>query len=328
MQLIAARIICYICVIIGFCNLQVQGQSKKVSPKLDFDDVDENTNNSSVPIVPGVGQGRTNNGERHGGGNTGRGSDGSGGTDGSSSTDSTSGGAGGSKVGPKIHGVRVTVDTGDTQKSKESKESVEITDVGKHKKRVGIHTDITFEISTDGEDDTNATSSAQKTDKEDASVPIFKGHNDSRHKSRKPYDPKQHWSPGFSSERHDSTGRSGPSYGNHYPQYPYNVPVYTSGASDTRGGGGNIYRRGDGWNNYIPVQNLWTTERSYIEPFRPNSVTGYQRTPSWKPCYCVQSVVDNRRRRESKHGTIDAVVRPTSSIIKVIDNKLDRPFSK
>lgn len=42
----------------------------------------------------------------------------------------------------------------------ESKESVEITDLGKHKKRVGIHTDITFEITAEGEG--NETSSAQQ----------------------------------------------------------------------------------------------------------------------------------------------------------------------
>lgn len=42
----------------------------------------------------------------------------------------------------------------------ESKESVEITDLGKHKKRVGIHTDITFEITSEA--DGNETSSAQQ----------------------------------------------------------------------------------------------------------------------------------------------------------------------
>lgn len=42
----------------------------------------------------------------------------------------------------------------------ESKESVEITDLGKHKKRVGVHTDITFEITAEGEG--NETSSAQQ----------------------------------------------------------------------------------------------------------------------------------------------------------------------
>lgn len=37
---------------------------------------------------------------------------------------------------------------------------MEITDLGKHKKRVGIHTDITFEITSDS--DGNETSSAQQ----------------------------------------------------------------------------------------------------------------------------------------------------------------------
>lgn len=41
---------------------------------------------------------------------------------------------------------------------------MEITDIGKNKKRVGIHTDITFEITANGED-VNATSSQQREDK-------------------------------------------------------------------------------------------------------------------------------------------------------------------
>ena len=53
----------------------------------------------------------------------------------------------------------------------ESKESVEITDLGKNKKRVGIHTDITFEITAEGGDDhTNKTSREQDVDKGDLKV--------------------------------------------------------------------------------------------------------------------------------------------------------------
>lgn len=49
----------------------------------------------------------------------------------------------------------------------ESKESVEITEGGggKHTKRVGIHTDITFEITADGNDgDGNGTNTAQRSE--------------------------------------------------------------------------------------------------------------------------------------------------------------------
>lgn len=45
--------------------------------------------------------------------------------------------------------------------------------MGKHKKRVGIHTDITFEISTDGDSDGNATSAAQDGDKGDYKDNLF-----------------------------------------------------------------------------------------------------------------------------------------------------------
>lgn len=74
-----------------------------MSPKLDFDDT-ENKDNSSVPIVPGVvgGQGGREDGIA---------------TSGAGSSTSGTGGSS-SKTGPKIHGVRVTVDTGDNHKSK------------------------------------------------------------------------------------------------------------------------------------------------------------------------------------------------------------------
>lgn len=46
----------------------------------------------------------------------------------------------------------------------ESKESVEITDLGKSKKRVGIHTDITFEITAGGDAHDNKTSREHDVD--------------------------------------------------------------------------------------------------------------------------------------------------------------------
>ncbi|XP_037910091.1 uncharacterized protein LOC119650933 isoform X2 [Hermetia illucens] len=98
-----------------------------------------------------------------------------------------------SKISPKIEGVRVTVDTSDGKKTKEaeSKESVEIVD-NKSTKRVGIHTDITFEI-TDDKNDFNATSSEQGEKDNDASVPIFKGRTSTRRpQSRLPYNPRIH----------------------------------------------------------------------------------------------------------------------------------------
>ncbi|XP_028900387.1 uncharacterized protein LOC105218763 [Zeugodacus cucurbitae] len=306
---------------IVFLPQNVKAQANKVSPKLDFDEA-ENKNSSDVPIVPGTGQGGRVDGNQNRSGKE----DGANGRDSDATTNTNSGGGG--KSGPKIHGVRVTVDTGDTRKSKENTESVEITDVGKHKKRVGIHTDITFEISTDGDSDGNATSAAQDGAKEDASVPIFKGRSRPTQKSRKPYDPKNQWNPNFSSERRSYEGgshASGPAY--YHPQYyPNNVPVYVA-TGDGRGSSvGTVYRsRGDGWNSYVPSSSIWTTERSYSEQYRPNTVAGH-RTPSWKPCYCMTSAVDNRRRRENTH-VMKEVLQPTSPALKVIDAKLEKPFS-
>ncbi|XP_054742188.1 uncharacterized protein LOC129247201 [Anastrepha obliqua] len=320
--------ICFLSLLIAFVLLpqNVKAQANKVSPKLDFDDA-ENKNTSDVPIVPGTGQGSRGDGTQNRSGSesgtNGRGSD---------ATTTTSSSTGSSKSGPKIHGVRVTVDTSDTQKSKENTESVEITDVGKHKKRVGIHTDITFEISTDGDSDANATSSAQDGDKEDASVPIFKGRSGPTQKTRKPNDPKNQWNPNFSSERrsYESRGQgAGPNY--YYPQYyPNNVPVYVATGNGRGGNVGTVYRRGDGWNSYVPSSNVpssnvWTTERTYNEQYRPNTVAGH-RTPSWKPCYCMTSIVDNRQRRDHHIGA-GLMHQPTSPVIKVVDGKLEKPFS-
>ncbi|KAH8241081.1 hypothetical protein KR026_011934 [Drosophila bipectinata] len=284
-------------------------QANKVSSKLDFDESDASNNQTGLPNQ----QGQVGGGVGNGGGydqNTGRNLGGTG----------SSGGGGGSASGsggnrPKIHGVRVTVDTGDgQQQTKESKESVEITDLGKHKKRVGIHTDITFEITSEA--DGNETSSAQQHgDKEDASVPIYKGRggSDSKHKSRKPYDPKSQWNPNFSGEQRGYQGshRSG----GYYPQY-YPENVYTGGSSDT----GGIYRNGETWTHYVPV---WTTERS------PQEQSQIYRRPSWKPCYCMSSV-DFRRRRESKNHRevgIQSKGVVTGGVVQVVDGKLERPFS-
>ncbi|XP_067621950.1 uncharacterized protein [Eurosta solidaginis] len=300
----------------------VKAQANKVSPKLDFDEA-ENKNSSEVPIIPGTGQGGRGDGNQNRNGPedgvSGRGTD--------TGTTKNSGSAGGGKSGPKIHGVRVTVDTGDTQKSKENTESVEIADGGKHRKRVGIHTDITFEISTDGGSDANVTSSAQDDDKEDASVPIYKGRSGPTQETRKSQDPKSHWNPNFSSERRSYEGRgqsTGPAY--YYPQYyPNNVPVYVPTGN---GGSSTGYRPGDGWNSYTPSQNIWTTERTHNEQYRPNTVTGL-RTPSWKPCYCMTAIVDNRRRRAHHHIVIaKPPIQPTSSVIKVVDGKLEKLFSQ
>ncbi|EDX05497.1 serine, glycine and glutamine-rich protein [Drosophila simulans] len=294
----------------------VQGQASKVSSKLDFDESDgsNNQNQTGSPGQPGQ-AGGTGNGNYDPG--TGRSLSGGGG--------SAGGGSGGTSSGgnrPKIHGVRVTVDTGDgQQQTKESKESVEITDLGKHKKRVGIHTDITFEITSDS--DGNETSSAQQQgDKEDASVPIFKGRggSDSKHKTRKPYDPKSQWNPNFSGEQHGYQGANrggyqGSNRGDYYPQY-YPGNVYTGGSSDA----GSIYRNGETWTHYVPV---WTTERV------PQEQGQIYRRPSWKPCYCMSST-EFRRRRDSKarreqtdqhKGVIN------SGVVQVVDGKLERPFS-
>uniref|UniRef100_A0A1A9WHH8 Uncharacterized protein n=1 Tax=Glossina brevipalpis TaxID=37001 RepID=A0A1A9WHH8_9MUSC len=286
-----------------------QSQQNKVSPKLDFEDEDNETSNSTVPVIPGDGK------KGKGDGNYNVKDD----ADEKETTTSKNSG----KSGPKIHGVRVTVDTGD--QTKESKESVEITDLSKHKKRVGIHTDITFEI-TAGDDD-NKTSSEQDIDKEDASVPIFKGRDGSRHKPRKPYDPKSHWNPNFSTEHrvYEVAGQGAGGYSDYFPEYyPHNVPVY-AGSSDARSGGESVYRQSDGWTSYIP--RYWTTERIY----RSNDVSNY-RNYNWKPCYCATSGNEYRRRRHShrhnNHRQTDFVVNPTSSIIEILDGKLERPFSK
>lgn len=72
------------------------GQQKEVSPKLDFDETEDK--NNTVPIVPGVKQGRNDDRDNE--------------------REKESDGEKKGKSGPKIHGVRVTVDTGDTHKSK------------------------------------------------------------------------------------------------------------------------------------------------------------------------------------------------------------------
>ncbi|XP_016971064.1 keratin, type I cytoskeletal 9 [Drosophila rhopaloa] len=297
----------------------VQGQASKVSSKLDFDESDGSNNQTGLPGQPGQVGGTGMNGSYDPG--TGRSLSGGGG-----SGNSGGGGSGTTSGGnrPKIHGVRVTVDTGDgQQQTKESKESVEITDLGKHKKRVGIHTDITFEITSDP--DGNETSSAQQQgDKEDASVPIYKGRggSDSKHKTRKPYDPKSQWNPNFSGEQRGYQGGnrggyqgSGSNRGDYYPQY-YPENVYTSGGSDA----GSIYRNGETWTHYVPV---WTTERV------PQEQGQIYRRPSWKPCYCMSSA-DFRRRRDSKARREPAdhhkdVI--NSGVVQVVDGKLERPFS-
>ncbi|TMW47309.1 hypothetical protein DOY81_007609, partial [Sarcophaga bullata] len=301
-------------IIIAVMCHNVQGQQSEVSPKLDFDE-DEDKNNT-VPVVPGVKQGR----------NDGR----------DSEKDKETTESKGNKSGPKIHGVRVTVDTGDTHKSKESKESVEITDLGKNKKRVGIHTDITFEITAEGGDDhTNKTSREQDVDKEDASVPIYKGRDGATHKNRKPYDPKSHWNPNFSSERrYDHSGRANYPSGFYPEYYPNNVPVYI-GSADARGAGSPIYRQSDGWTSYIPRSSYWTTERSsYVDAYnKPNDVTAYRPT-GWKPCYCLTNGNDYRKRRDNTphyHHQLENgmnIIKPTSSLIEIIDGKLEKPFSR
>ncbi|KAH8376606.1 hypothetical protein KR093_000254, partial [Drosophila rubida] len=317
------------------------GQANKVSSKLDFDEADNNNNNNQtgVPVIIGQGQGQGQQGNGGSGsgsggydqgtGRAGSSGTGSGGGSGSGSGNSASGSSGNR---PKIHGVRVTVDTGDGQQQTkaESKESVEITDLGKHKKRVGIHTDITFEITAEA--DANETSSAQQRsdgEKEDASVPIFKGRasssssrGDSKHRSRDPYDPKSQWNPNYSSEHRglDVANRAGSrsNSGGYYPQY-YPQHVYTSDGADA----GGIYRNGETWTHYVPV---WTTERS------PHEQSQLQRRPTWKPCYCMSSYgTDYRRRRASK--TSKGIKAPASrggvvkSEVLKVNNKLEQPFS-
>ncbi|XP_017835205.2 LOW QUALITY PROTEIN: hyphally regulated cell wall protein 1 [Drosophila busckii] len=299
-----------------FCCLllthHVQGQANKVSSKLDFDEAQSNNNkqqqyeSNGCANWPGTGTGAGTNV----------------GYDQSSGRSSGSGSSSGNR--PKIHGVRVTVDTGDgQQQTKESKESVEITDLGKHKKRVGIHTDITFEITAEGGDANETSSSAQQQgEKEDASVPIYKGRgggsgsssNDAKHKSHQHYDPKAQWNPNYSGEhRAYDAGRHRGSGSGYYPQY-YPEQVYT-----TNGGGGDdvgsIYRNSETWTHYVPV---WTTERS------PHEQAQLTRRPSWKPCYCMSSYgADYRRRRDSKHQRRGVV----KGGVVHIDGKLEQPFS-
>ncbi|KAM8714919.1 hypothetical protein ACLKA7_002033 [Drosophila subpalustris] len=295
-----------------------QGQANKVSSKLDFDDMEsgKNNNQTGVPVIVGQGQGQGQQGNSGSGYDQGTGRAGSGGGGGGGGTGGATGNSGNR---PKIHGVRVTVDTGDgQQQTKESKESVEITDLGKHKKRVGIHTDITFEITAEGE--ANETSSAQQQgEKEDASVPIYKGRSgsDSKHKSRQPYDPKSQWNSNYPSEHAGNRPGSRSGSADHYPQY-YPEHVYTSGNSDV----GSIYRNGETWTHYVPV---WTTERS------PHEQSQLQRNPSWRPCYCMASYdADYRRRRDSKGSktiwgsTRRGIVK--TDVLKV-DGKLEQPFS-
>ncbi|XP_013104929.2 uncharacterized protein LOC106085288 [Stomoxys calcitrans] len=304
-------------VVISLICHYVKAQQNQVSPKLDFND-DDNKDNSTISANK-QGRSEDRNSERNK----------------EDDTDKNSG-----KSGPKIHGVRVTVDTGDGQTSKESKESVEITDLGKNKKRVGIHTDITFEITAGGDAHDNKTSREHDVDeKEDASVPIFKGRGGSgSHKNRKPLDPKSQWNPNFSAERrsYDHSGRG------HYPDYqeyyPSNIPVYMGSGGSGHGGGGSVYRTPDGWNSYIPRSNYWTTERAYSNAYKPNDVSGYRVSPSWKPCYCITNDNEYRRRRDNRqhqqhhhdqHDQNEGVVKPTSSLIEIIDGKLEkRLFSK
>lgn len=96
-----------------FC-FRCTAQANKVSPKLDFDE-EQNKNRSDVPIVPGTGQGGRVDGNQNRSGKE----EGASARDSDATTNNNSGGgSGNAKSGPKIHGVRVTVDTGDTRKSK------------------------------------------------------------------------------------------------------------------------------------------------------------------------------------------------------------------
>ncbi|XP_034667903.1 protein argonaute 18 [Drosophila subobscura] len=297
----------------------VQGQANKVSSKLDFDESDgvsSSNGNQTGMQQPGM-QAQGGNGSGSYDQGTGRGFGGGGDRTTANERGGGGGGGGGSSNRPKIHGVRVTVDTGDgQQQTKESKESVEITDSGKHRKRVGIHTDITFEITSEGEG--NETSSAQNHgEKEDASVPIYKGRggSDSKHKTHKTYDPKSQWNPNYSSEHrgYEAGGSRGAYYPQYYPQHEYN-----SGGSDS----GSIHRTGETWTHYVPV---WTTERAPA----PQEQSQIYRRPSWKPCYCMSST-DYRRRRDSKANRGTAIAngaKINSGVVQVIDGKLERPFS-
>ncbi|XP_055389432.1 uncharacterized protein LOC129618610 isoform X2 [Condylostylus longicornis] len=219
---------------------------------------------------------------------------------------------------PKIQGVRVTVDTGPNDSSG-SKESVEILEPKKGK-RVGIHTDITFEISDDS--DTGNSTYPKDKDADDADIPIFKGRDSSTHRPRRPYDPKQdhHWNNDQPPQRHHS---SGPNFNdgnrnNYYPGYSLtnDQEYYHSGVSGLSGGGRVGYRTdntnnrrdNNGWTGYIPMTNIWTTERAYYS----GGFKTYE-GPQWKPCYCISN--DGRNRRQSRIGYLK------------VDDKLDLPYS-
>lgn len=83
------------------------GQANKVSSKLDFDESDGSSNNQTG--LPDQ-QGQRGDGAGNGGYDQNTGRNLGGGTGGSGGSGSASGGN-----RPKIHGVRVTVDTGDGQ---------------------------------------------------------------------------------------------------------------------------------------------------------------------------------------------------------------------
>lgn len=138
-------------------------------------------------------------------------------------------------------------------------------------------------------------------------MPIFRGKGRSTYRPRgKPFDPKTYYNPNYSSERR----------------------TFTSEGASGRRGYGSVGRNADeglynynSWSKFVPITSVWTTERSYYEPYRPASQT-YDDQLRWKPCYCVSSSQDRRRR--SGGDTVKA----TSSVIQVVDDKLDGPFKR
>ncbi|KAJ6646957.1 hypothetical protein Bhyg_02174 [Pseudolycoriella hygida] len=203
------------------------------------------------------------------------------------------------ETSPKIHAVRVVVDTTNVKKPIESRSSEEQTQTPNKndKKIVGIRTDITFEISDENNNSTATAKSNKHAESidDDEIIPVFKGHGRVQEPNR--YDDNNGW-------------------------HMINIPVF-HGTDDepNRTGGGD-------WVRFVPITTVWTTERNnyllnkeHQRRFKPD-VNPHVSQKSWKPCRCNDDQVGFRSNQDVN------LRRPFVPVTRKvqIDDKLDRTF--
>ncbi|KAG4070802.1 hypothetical protein HA402_011028 [Bradysia odoriphaga] len=195
------------------------------------------------------------------------------------------------ETSPKIHGVRVIVDTSNGKKSVESRSSEEETRMSNKndKKIVGIRTDITFEISDDEKNSTKTKNKDAESIDEDDIVPVFKGYG---------------------------KGQEPKSYGDNRRWDMINIPVFHGTDDEPRRNGG-----GGDWVHFVPITSVWTTERNNYLSNR--DINPYVAQKSWKPCLCNNDPVGFKGNTNNVANRRSFV--PTTKRVQ-IDDKLDRTF--